>query len=323
MKTNENASGIVGIDVSKDKLDIHELPSGKSRTIDNIPSSITSYIEKYCSSEEKPFVVMENTGGYEHIAHQLFHDAGVSVCVAHASRVHHFARQKGHFAKTDKLDAKIIAQFGQQETLTADEPLSAVRSEVKSLVMRRMQLLEDIHAEECRVEQTLSKTVKKSCNKHVKYLQKALAVIEQALDETIGSDEELAEQSSRLQTFKGVGSVIAYGMIGLMPELGTLTRNSSACLLGLAPRNADSGKKRGYRRIYGGRSYLRNLLYMGALSAIRFNPALKAYYHALRAKGKPFKVAIVAVMRKMAKTGWMIISIPRYIHVVELLLTSE
>lgn len=302
MKNTNSLKAIVGVDVSKDKLDIFENQTGQWSTIQNGEKSIRSFLKNLKKNNDKLLVVMENTGGLEKSLLYVSQEQGIPTHLAHASRVHYFAKQKGYFAKTDKKDAQIIAEYAQQEQIEANVENIEEQNELRELNNRRAQIVDDLHDEKCRLSRPLSTAVKRSIKRKITFLENEKKTIESAIDKLIKECPEKAEISKRLQTFKGIGPAIASGLVCLIPELGKMSRSHIASILGVAPKNNDSGKKIGKRRIVGGRFNARRLLYMGALVAIRYNHKLKETYQRLVNKGKPAKVAIVAVMRKIIIT---------------------
>jgi len=302
MNNTNSLKAIVGVDVSKDKLDIFENQTGQWSTIQNGEKSIRSFLKNLKKNNDNLLVVMENTGGLEKSLLYVSQEQGIPTHLAHASRVHYFAKQKGYFAKTDKKDAQIIAKYAQQEQIEANVENIEEQNELRELNNRRAQIVDDLHDEKCRLSRPLSTVVKRSIKRKITFLENEKKTIESAIDKRIKECPEKAEISKRLQTFKGVGPAIASGLVCLIPELGKMSRSHIASILGVAPKNNDSGKKMGKRRIVGGRFNARRLLYMGALVAIRYNHKLKETYQRLVNKGKPAKVAIVAVMRKIIIT---------------------
>jgi transposase len=302
MKNTNSLKQIVGVDVSKDKLDIYETQTGQWSTVQNGEKSIRSFLKKLKKNNDEILVVMENTGGLEKSLLYVSQEQGVPAHLAHASRVHYFAKQKGYFAKTDKKDAQIIAEYAQQEQVEANVENIKEQNELRELNNRRAQIVDDLHDEKCRLSRPLSTAVKRSINRKITFLEDEKEKIDTTINKLIKACPEKDEISKRLQTFKGVETTIASGLVCLIPELGKMSRSHIASILGVAPKNNDSGKKTGKRRIVGGRFNARRLLYMGALVAIRFNSKLKETYQQLVNKGKPAKVAIVAVMRKIIIT---------------------
>lgn len=301
MNTN-NLKEVIGIDVAKDKLDIFKKGDKKSQIFKNNAKSIKSFIKQINKNSSHYLIVMENTGGYEKLAYRLFSESNIKVHIAHPNRVSYFAKQKGFFAKTDSIDAEILMQFGEQEEIKADKKYNRNDELKKELSSRRAQIIDQITIEKCRLKEHLTSVVKKSIKRTIKLLTNELNIIDNKITEIIEGDDDTAKKSILLQSFKGVGKVTASTLVCLMPELGSLTRAQAACLCGVAPRNRDSGSKNGRRMISGGRFYVRKILYMASLSAIRFNPDMKLYYTRLKAQGKESKVALTAVMRKIIIT---------------------
>lgn len=300
-QTQDN-SNIIGIDVSKDKLDIYDLKAQKPLVIKNTKAGIKGYIKKILSKKNNVLIIMENTGGYEALARNLFNEASYNVHIAHSTRIHYFAKQKGFFAKTDAIDAKIISEYGAQEAVQPTEPMSKKAIELKELSSRRAQLIEILTAEKCRVKPHQSAEMNRSIKRHIKHLETEITLLDNKISKQVSADKELHEKAQRMQTVKGVGEKTAHMLVSLLPELGSLNRAEIACLCGVAPKNKDSGTKTGKRHINGGRFAVRKGLYMVAVSASTHNPKMMDYYQHLKAKGKESKVAITAVMRKIIIT---------------------
>lgn len=299
---NPNNPCIIGIDVSKSKLDIYITEYDEYQTIGNDSKSIRKFITKLKKYNIKPLLVMENTGGYEKLARSLFTKANYETHIAHSTRIHYFAKQKGYFAKTDKIDAKIIALYAQQECVKPTPVESQHAIELKELASRRCQLIELLTIEKCRIKPNLCKAITRSIKRIIKQIQTEIEYIDNAIAKLVMADEQLSSQVKRLQTFKGVGLKTANMLVCLLPELGRLSRGEIACLCGVAPRNKDSGIKTGRRMISGGRFHVRKALYMAAVCASTYNPTMRAYYRLLISKGKVAKVALTAIIRKIVIT---------------------
>lgn len=244
-------------------------------------------------------VICEPSGGYERDLLEALWAAGLAVSLVHAARVRAFARAQGRLAKTDPIDAAVLREFGElfaPATLAAPSPH---RERLAAVVQRREQLVNLLAMEDQRQAQTRDAVVRKMGERLRKELQKQIAQLDGLIAAQIAADDTLQRQSARLQQVKGIGPVTASTLLAEMPELGTLSRNESGALAGVAPYNRDSGEHRGRRTIRGGRVQVRRVLYMAAVVASRFNPILKAFYDRLVAAGKPKKVALVAVMRKL------------------------
>lgn len=297
-KNKQQIPNIIGVDVAKDKLDIHCLMTGKYAQIGNNATSIRQWL-KNAKKGNITMLTVEKTGGYEELIRGLCVIHDVPVHVAHPMKVHYFAKQKGYFAKTDRIDAKILAEYTLQENVSASPVPTEADRILKELIARRTQLVQQITAEKCRLKDHLSTVIKRSIKRQVKSLENEITLIEKQIEKNIEADPEKHAKKARLETFKGVGPKVAIGLVAGLPELGTLSRSQIAGLVGVAPKNYDSGRKTGQRRIVGGRYDVRKLLYMGALAAITHNPIMKAFYAGLKARGKASKVALVAVMRKI------------------------
>jgi len=293
---------IIGMDVSKDKLDIYFLSEQRHASWENTCQGIKAGIKHLKGQFFSGVVVMEATGGYERAIQTQLIESGYAVHVAQPLRVHHFIKQKGYFAKTDKLDAKAIAEYGAQEEVKGSTKLDKAAVERGDLSSRRAQLVEQLSTEKCRLKAHLSLVVKRSIKRGIKSLELEIIRIEEALEKLIEADERAKLASELLMSFKGVGKTTAHVLLSELPELGTLNRREIACLSGLAPRNCDSGRKQGKRMIRGGRGYVRKILYMCALSSISHNPSMRDFYQRLKEAGKASKVCLTAVMRKMIIT---------------------
>lgn len=292
--------GFIGIDVSKEWIDIainQECIRVQQTAIE---------IDRVIASKIKPHAllcVVESTGGYERLIVERLHAANLNVHIAHPLRVRTFAQAKGLLAKTDKLDAYVLSAYGHfvgAEAIT--KPVSVDHQKLEDLQARYTQIKEMLHAESCRLGSCVVKEVKKHIEKIHKILKKELAALEEEIQVLIKQNEVLNERQTLLKSMKGVGVKTAQCMLIHAPELGQLSRKKIASLIGVAPMTNQSGKKLGKARIQQGRSSVRHTLYMAALSASRFNPIFKQFYDQLVARGKPGKVALVAVMRKMLVT---------------------
>jgi len=300
--TNSVNQAIIGIDVSKDKLDLYFLSEGRYSHWENTPKGINAGIRELKRMGFSGLIVMEATGGYERLCHQSLSKAGYAVHVAHPMRVHHFIKQKGYYAKTDGIDTKALAEYGQQPDIKASPVRDKHALERADLSSRRSQLVEQLSTEKCRMKSHLSSVVKRSLKRNIKTLEAEINHIEQALEKNIALNERIKMQAELLMTFKGVGKTTANILLSELPELGQLNRREIACLSGLAPRNCDSGRKQGKRMIRGGRGYVRKILYMSALTSIVHNPTMRAFYRRLKETGKESKVCLTAVMRKIIIT---------------------
>lgn len=288
----------IGIDVSKDSLDLHALPAGDSCRFPNDEQGIAQTLS--WTSDRKPaLVVLEATGGYQsHIAAELA-ARDIPVAVVNPRQVRDFARATGQLAKTDALDAAIIARFAR-DVRPHPRPLpDEAEQAIKALVTRRSQLIAIRTAELNRLHQSPPKRVATSLNESIVFLDRQIESIDRDIDDHIKQSPLWREKEDLLQSVPGVGPQTARTLLTQLPELGKLSRREIASLVGIAPLNRDSGVYRGRRVISGGRSQVRAALYMAALVATRFNQRIRTFYLRLRAAGKPAKVALTACMRKL------------------------
>jgi len=286
----------VGIDVAKDKLDIAVLGERKASQVTNDEAGITKLIKKL-ERQEIELIVVEATGGYQRAVVLGLYEAGLSVAVVNPSRVRQYARASGLFAKTDKLDAFNLAEFGKQMKPRRFEAKSEAGREISALLVRRRQLEEMLKAEKSRLR-TVPPKMRGSVERMIETLKEEIKRLEKELNQFMKENEEWQAQEQILTSAKGVGRITATTLLAELPELGKLDRKKIAALVGLAPMNADSGKKRGYRKTKGGRVEVRNVLYMSTLVATRYNPLIQAQYQEMLRRGKVKKVALTACMRK-------------------------
>lgn len=289
----------VGVDVSKDSLDVYRPDTGELIKIDNSETAVPDLCQQLQKKKRNLIVVMEATGGYETLlVNQLaLHD--IKAAVVNPRRVRDFAKGVGMDAKTDPIDAKILSRYGE---VVSPKPM-AVKSEHEqkhgAIVARRNQLLDLISRENNRLQQAWDEDAKQSIRDVLEVLKKQLKSINSQLAKMLKEDVKNQRTIEILQSVKGVGPVMISTLIAELPELGRLNRAEAAKLVGVAPINRDSGKKSGKRFIGGGRSQVRRVLYMATLVAIRHNEKIKTFYQHLKAQGKESKVAIVACMRKL------------------------
>ena len=287
----------VGIDVSKAALDLSLHPSGKSWQAAHSPAGISALAEEL-NALEPVVVVVEATGGLETSLAMALGAAGLPVTVVNPRQVRDFARATGRLAKTDKLDAQVLAQFGAAVQPPVRPLPDEARLELRALVARRQQLLEMITAEKNRMRRT-TPGVQQRIEVHVQWLQAQLKELDRDQGDFLRSSPLWQEEVKLLQSVPGVGPIVTATLIARLPELGTLNRKEVAALVGVAPFNRDSGTLRGKRTVWGGRGPLRTALYMATLSASRHNPVLREFYQRLCAAGKPKKVALTACLRKL------------------------
>jgi len=286
----------VGIDVAKDKLDIAVLGETKASQVGNDEVGITKLIKKM-KALKPALIVVEATGGYQRAVALGLYEAGLPVAVVNPVRVRQYARASGLLAKTDKLDAFNLAEFGKQMKPRKFEAKSESERHVSALLVRRRQLEEMLKAEKSRLR-TVPVAMRSSVERMIEMLKEEIKRLEKELDRFMKENADWREQEEILTSAKGVGRITATTLLAELPELGKLDRKKIAALVGLAPMNFDSGKKRGYRKTKGGRMEVRNVLYMSTLVATRYNPLIKVQYQELQRRGKVKKVALTACMRK-------------------------
>jgi transposase len=290
------ATRYVGIDVSAATLDIavHE---GSVTQVRNDRTGITAVV-KELQATSPALVVLEATGAYHREVTSALAAAGVPVAVVNPRQVRDFARSTGQLAKTDRLDATMLARFAAVVRPTPRPIPDEATQALAAILERRRQLVEMLTAEKNRLA-VASKHVRPSVQQVIRALEKALGTTDDEVDRWIRSSPLWRQQEDLLRSMPGVGPQTARLLIAALPELGHLTRREIAALVGVAPLACDSGKMRGQRRCWGGRARIRAVLYMAAVAATRFNPVIRALYRRLRAKGKPAKLALTACMRRM------------------------
>lgn len=287
----------VGIDVSKDHLDVATVPGGEVWREANNEAGIAGLVEQLGGMDVQ-LIVLEATGGLEVALLASLAALGLPVALVNPRRVRDFARATGRLAKTDRIDAKVIAQFGEA-IRPIPTPLPDEQSqELGALLARRRQLMEMLVAEKNR-QGASSRALKAEIGKHIAWLEAALADLDRQLGELIKKSPLWRERDRVLQSAPGVGPVVSTTLLAELPELGTLSHKQIASLVGVAPFNRDSGRLRGKRSVWGGRSVVRGAIYMAALVATRHNPAIAEFYRRLTGAGKPKKVALTACMHKL------------------------
>lgn len=296
--SNMNVDSVIGIDVAKDTLDVANWPGDLKLNIPNQPEGHQQLIQKL-PQPKACFVVLEATGGYERPVVAALLDAGYTVAVANPRQVRDFAKCAGILAKTDRIDACVIARYGFQMRPRALEKVREKQAELNELVVRRRQLIALRTAESNRRGLVTSQAVLRSLNQVLERLVEEVQAIDDEIAKLVKSDDDWTARSELLQSVPGVGDVTATTLIAEVPELGQLNREKIAALVGVAPFNHDSGQFKGHRSIWGGRSEVRTVLYMSALTAKTCNPVIKAFAERLKAQGKLPKVILVACMRKL------------------------
>lgn len=288
----------IGIDVSRDRLDAHVRPSDESFAVARDSEGLAALIERLRAFD--PYlVVLEATGGFEVTVAAAVVAAEIPLAVVNPRQIRDFARATGQLAKTDALDAKAIARFAEAVRPQPRPVPDAQARALGELIARRRQIVEMMTAERNRRRQLTSRRLIKSVDRLLAVLQQELSELEQDLDQGIRGTPAWRDRDELLRSVPGVGNVVARTLIADLPELGRLDRKQIAALVGVAPLNRDSGKMRGKRTTWGGRAKVRCALYMAALVGSRRNPILKAFYQRLLSAGKPKKLALTAVMRKL------------------------
>ncbi len=288
----------VGIDVAKAMLDVAIGSDGEVVQVENSEGGIARLIERLRESAPTQ-VVLEATGGYESLVAGALAGQGIAVAVVNPRQVRDFAKATGVLAKTDRIDARVLARFAEA---VRPEPRPLPTEEAKELeefLSRRRQIVDMLTMEKNRLSIAATERAMKSLRKHITWLEEALRRANDDIDTAVRNSPAWREQEDLLRSVPGIGPVSARTMLAELPELGTLSRKKIAALVGVAPLNRDSGTIRGARICWGGRASVRQVLYMAATSAVRCNPVIRRTYLALRARGKKHKVALVACMRKL------------------------
>lgn len=294
----EMMSEFIGIDVSKAVLDVATHASGTRVQVENSEHGLKQLCEQLTELAPE-LVVMEATGGYERLCAAALAHAGLPVAVVNARQVRAFALATGVLAKSDAVDARVLAHFAAT-VRPAVRPLpDAQRAALDELIGRRRQLVGMLVMEKNRLAQARTARVRRDIQSLVTILEKRIRGCDGELQQLIQASPIWREKEDLLRSFQGIGPVSARTLVAELPELGTLNRKQIASLAGVAPIARDSGSRRGRRSICGGRGQVRAVLYMATVTAMRVNPQIRTFYERLRQAGKPFKVAIVACMRKL------------------------
>jgi transposase len=288
----------VGIDVAKDAWDVHVLPEGRSRSFANNQAGFQQLL-KFLPPPGSCLIALEASGGYEADLLADLLDAGHATSRVNPRRVRDFAKCLGQLAKTDLLDAQMLALFAQKMEPSSAEKTSTEQRELTALVVRRRQLIAMRTMESNRLENVRFKTTKRSIEKLLKTLDAEIEGVDRAIRKLLDNDEHWSAKVKILESVPGIGPATSATLVAELPEIGNANRAEIAALVGVAPFNHDSGTLRGTRSIYGGRSSVRCALYMATLAAIRANPVLRQFAQRLAKAGKPFKVRLVACMRKL------------------------
>ena len=288
----------IGIDVAKDRLDVHVRPSGEAFAVARDGEGLAALVDRLRAVAPR-LIVSEATGGFEQVVAGALGAAGLPIAVVNPRQIRDFARALGRLAKTDRIDAETIALFAERVQPELRPLPDAEARLLGELVARRRQVIEMIVAEGNRARLLESRRLKKRIERHRSALQDELSKIDSEIDDTIRGTPIWRENENLLKSVPGVGNTLARTLLAELPELGSLGRKQIAALVGVAPFNRDSGTLRGKRTVWGGRAPVRAGLYMAALVASRHNPLIARFYRRLLAAGKPKKLALTACMRKL------------------------
>lgn len=289
---------LVGVDVSKNWLDVFLHPMGERLRIENNATGISKLLP-CCLAHSAGLVVMEATGRYHRAAHTALHEAGIQVPIINPYRTRRFADVLGRLAKTAEIDAEVLARLATTMKPAPTEPSSAAMARIREIVVARRQVINERLVLESQCEEAMSDIVKDLAAERIALCRRHCDLLDVELQAVLKEDQQVARQYTILTSIPGIGSTTAATLLAEMKELSSANSGEIAALAGLAPMNRDSGIMRGQKTIRGGRVMARNTLYMASVSAVRWNLDLKAFYERLRRAGKPFKVAITAVMRKL------------------------
>ncbi len=287
----------IGIDVAKEWLDIAARPEGAAWRARNDAAGISALVGQLVERAPQ-LVVLEATGGLETALAAALTAAALPVVIVNPRQVRDFARATGQLAKTDAIDARVLAQFGEAVGPEPRPLPEAATRELAALMARRRQVVEMLTAEKNRLR-SAARPVRRDIQQHIHWLERRLAGLDDDLGKTIREHAGWTDRDRVLRSTPGIGPVSSCTLLANLPELGRLNRKEIAALVGVAPLNRDSGTLRGRRTIWGGRSHVRSALYMATLVGVRHNPVLRAFYERLLAAGKPKKVALTASMRKL------------------------
>ena len=293
-----SGSHYLGLDVAKASVVLASEPAGRAGQFATDPAGLAALVAA-CQAQPVTLIVLEATGGYEAPVAAALATAGLPVAIVNPRQVRAFAQALGRLAKTDRVDAEVLALFAARVRPTPRPLPDEATQELEALLARRRQLLEMLHAERQRLPRARGREVRRNLRAHIRWLEHSGIDADAALERLIQQSPVWRVQDELLQSVPGVGPTLARTLLGLVPELGQLDRHQIAALVGVAPLARDSGTLRGRRSCWGGRPAVRTVLYMAALTAARYNPALRPFYQRLRAAGKPAKVALTAVARKL------------------------
>ena len=294
------SQNFVGIDISKDRLDIATRPTGASFAVDHDATGVATLLE-WLQALGPTLIVLEATGRLEVFLTTELAAAGLPVVVVNPRQVRDFAKATGRLAKTDRIDAQVLAHFAEAVRPLPRPLPDASTQALSALITRRRQIVQMLVAEKNRLSMA-PKPIRADIQKHILWLERCLKQLDEDLTRTIQQSPVWREKEDLLQSAPGIGPVVSRTLLADLPELGTLNSKQIAALVGVAPLNHDSGKWRGKRIIWGGRASVRCALYMSTLTAVRYNPVIKIFYQRLQEAGKPKKVALTACMRKLLIT---------------------
>ena len=297
MKTTETY--YIGIDISKDNLDVFTRHDQGARTVANRAKAIERFIAELAEQHENIHLVCEASGGYEKPLLKAAFRAGQPISLINARCVRSFADAMSQHAKTDSIDAEVITHFAEVKKPSALVPPSATQEALQALGRRRQSLVNKITQEKNALKKADHPMVRRDLQTSIRGLESRLIKFDKEIDRLVDGDDEMRIKRKRMESIAGIGRVSANTILAEMPEMGTLTDKQASALVGVAPFPKDSGKHRGKRMTQGGRARVRRGVYMGAMAASRFNPILSEFYKRLRSRGKCHHVAVIAVMRKL------------------------
>ncbi len=297
----------IGIDVSKATLEVAVRPTADQWQVDRTPAGLQSLVER-ASALKPERIVLEATGGYEVVVAAALASSQLPVVIVNPRQVRDFARATGQLAKTDRIDAQVLAHFAEAIRPETRPLPDATTRALSALMTRRRQLQEMLTAEQNRLlaaaVQDAPEPLRDQIGEHIDWLRHQIQELDDDLTRQVRSSPLWREREQLLRSIPGIGPIVSATLLSHLPELGQLDRKAIAKLVGVAPLNHDSGTVRGKRKIWGGRALVRAVLYMAALVATRHNPHIRAFYQRLLAAGKPKKLALVACMRSENRVGW-------------------
>ena len=289
---------VVGIDVAKDKLDVYLDASEEWFTVENTSPGIAA-LRVRLEGHDVKLIVLEHSGRYERRCASELLEAGFAVALINPRQARDFARAINWFAKNDRIDARLLAEFGRRVEPRVSEALSKERAELDELVGRRRQLVQMRAAEQTRQQQAESRSVQQSIQTILRQLDRQIEKLEKQIGQCLDRNDDWRAAARLYQSIPGVGATLSSALVAEVPELGKINRQQIASLIGVAPFDRESGRWKGKRHCFGGRAQIRSLLYMAALTARRCNPIIQQLAERLKAAGKPYKVVMVACMRKL------------------------